>query len=209
MGGVMPSSRARLKAAGALAVIVVCAVAVAACFWQIHGVVLQIFALITLFIAFRAAPPVARWLAGLPIIHRVVFYLLLAAVVRGHFTLSTQTYYPFVAWDIFSRVNNEDTDSCRELIGTTANGKSVRLLVEQLFPSIVQFDLPPEDKPDQMDRLVAAMVKVYNARHAADPVREVDLMLMVVKLHPPPAQSNSQPSCELLKRYDISSAPSS
>ena len=43
----------------------------------------------------------------------------------------------------------------------------------------------------------------------ADPVREVDLMLMAVKLHLPPGQSRTQPSCELLHRFDLSPARSS
>jgi hypothetical protein len=209
MGGVMPMSRARLQTMGAIVIMVVCAAAVLAFTWQIHRVVLQVYALIALFIAFHAAPPVARWRAGVPVVHCAIFYSLLAAVVAGHFSMNKERYFPFVAWNIFSKVNEEQIVSCPELIGTTANGKSVRLLVEQLFPSIVQFDLPPPDKPDQMARLVTALAKAYNARHAADPVREVDLMLMAVKLHPPPGQSHSEPSCEFLHRYDISSAPSS
>jgi hypothetical protein len=60
-----------------------------------------------------------------------------------------------------------------------------------------------------MDRLVAAVAAEYNRQHAADPVREVDLMLMAVKLHLPPGQLRSQPSCELLHRFDLSPAPSS
>jgi hypothetical protein len=209
MSAVQPSSRAWISTVTAIAVIVACAVTVTYFYWGIRGLILQIYAVTALFIAFRSAPPLVRWLAGLPLIHRSILYALLAAVVAGHFSLSTRRYYPFVAWDIFSAVSEQETVFCRELVGTTADGKSVRLLVEQLFPSVVQFDLPSKDEPEQMNSLVAALAKAYNARHAADPVREIDLMLMAVKLHPPPGQSHSQPSCELLQRYDISSAPSS
>lgn len=200
------TSSARLHA-GAIAVIVACVIAITYTFRQIHGIIFEIFALTALLIAFRATPSVAHWLAGLPLIHRAIFYLLLAAVVAGHFTSNTRTYYPFVAWDIFAATSNQETVFDRELLGTTAHGKSVRLLVEQLFPSIVQFDLPKND-PAKMDLLVAALAKAYNAQHGDDPVREVDLMLMAVKLHPKSGQSHNQPSCELLQRYDVSSAPS-
>lgn len=202
-------TRARLSAAGAIAVIVACVVALTYYFWPIHALLFEAYVLAAIFVAFRAASPVARWLSGLPVIHQVVFYALLAAVVVGHFTSNKRSYFPFVAWDIFSAVSPQDTVTCSELIGTTADGKSVRLLAEQLFPSIIQFDFPPQNEPDKMARLVTALAKAYNTHHAADPVREVDLMLMAVKLHPPPGQSNSQPSCEFLQRYDISSAPSS
>jgi hypothetical protein len=160
-------------------------------------------------IALRPAPPVARWLAATPVAHRFIVYALLLAVVAGHFTLSTRRFFPFVAWDIFSSVSEQETVFCRELIGTTASQKKVRLLAEQLYPSIIQFDLPPSTQSAKLDRLVAAMAKTYDAQHAADPLREVDLMLMAVKLHQPPGQPRSQPSCELLQRFDLSPGPSS
>ena len=202
-------TRARLSAAGAVAVIVACVAALTYCYWPIHALLFEVYVLAALFVAFRAAPPVRRWLAALPLVYRAIFYTLLAAVVAGHLTSDKRTYYPFVAWDIFSAVSNQETVFCRELVGTTTDGKPVRLLVEQLFPSIIQFDLPPGNRSDQTARLAAVLARAYNAHHATDPVREVDLMLMAVKLHPPPGQSNSQPSCEFLQRYDILSAPSS
>jgi hypothetical protein len=210
----MPSlTRARLSAVGAIAVMAACVAALTCFFWQVHALLFEVGTLAAFFVAFRAALPVARWLAGLPTIHRAIFYALLAAVVAGHFAANVtggkRIGYPFIAWDIFSNVSETETVSCRELIGTTADGKTVRLLVEQLFPSIIQFDLPLPDEPEKMARLVTALARAYNARHAADPVREVDLMLMAVKLHPPPGQSNRQPSCKFLQRYDISSAPAS
>jgi hypothetical protein len=204
---VTSSTRARLSAAAAIAVIVACVALLTFCLWQIHALLFEAYALTAFFVAFRAAPPVRNWLAELPRTHRAIFYMLLGAVLVGHFTSNKRSYYPFVAWDIFSALSNQETVTCRELIGTTADGKSVRLLVEQLFPSIIQFDLPPENKPDQTAHLATALAKAYNARHAADPVREVNLMLVTVQLHPPPGPSSSPPTC--LQRYAISSAPSS
>ena len=189
--------------------IAVCLATLTYYLWPIHGLLFEVYALTGLFIAFRAAPPVKRWLAGLPPLHRGIFYVLLAVVVAGHLRSDKRTYFPFVAWDIFSAVSEQDTVSCRELIGTTVSGKSVRLLVEQLFPSIVQFDLPPQNEPEQMAHLVTALARAYNARHTADPVRQVDLVRMAVQLHSPSRPSHRPPSCQFLQRYDISSAPSS
>ncbi len=204
-----PPARAQLATAAAVAVIVVCFAALTVYFWPVWRYVLQIYAVAAVLVALRAAPPMARWLASIPVAHRSVSYVLLAAVVAGHFTLQQKRYYPFVVWDIFSAVGEQETVFCRELVGTTATGKQVRLLVEQLFPSIIQFDLPPDSQPEAMNRLVAALVQQYNAHHADDPVREVDLMLLAVKLHLPPGQTRSQPSCELLQRFDLSPEHSS
>jgi hypothetical protein len=209
MARVKPTTSARLQAAGAITVIVVCAVAVAAFYWPIHHLILQVYAVAALLIGLHACPPIARWLASTPVAHRVVLYALLAAVIAGHFTLQQRRYFPFVVWDIFSAVNEQETVFSDELVGTTASGKQIRLVVEQLFPSIVQFDLPPHDEPLKMERLVRVLAAQYNQHHATDPVREVDLFLMAVKLHLPPGQSRVQPSCELLHRFDLSPAPSS
>jgi hypothetical protein len=206
---VTPPDRASLLPAVSIAVIVTCLAALTWELWPIHGLVFQVCALMALLAAFRACPPIARWLAGTPIAHRAVCYVLLAAVAAGHFSLSTRRWYPFVAWDIFSSVSEQETVFCRELIGTTESQKQVRLLVEQLYPSIIQFDLPLSDQPANLDLLVAAMAKTYDAGHPADPLRHIDLMLMAVKLHPPLTQTRSQPSCELLQRFDLSSGPSS
>lgn len=177
--------------------------------WPIHRYVFQIFAVAVVLAGLHAAPPISRWLAATPVAHRSILYLLLALVVAGHFTLQQKKYYPFVVWDIFSAVNEQQTVFCRELIGKTASDKQVRLLVEQLYPSIIQFDLPSDKEPEKMALLVAAMAKTYNAQHPSDPLREVDLMLMAVKVHHPLEETRPQPSCELLQRFDLSSAPSS
>lgn len=189
----------------ALAVITLCVGILVYLLWPIHRLVLQAVALLVFFLGFRFCPPLTRWFVRMPALHRLAFSLLLGAVVIGHFSLTTYRYYPFVAWEIFSAVSEKDSVLCRELIGTTEQGKSVRLLVEQLFPSIVQFNLPPASEDQQMEKLVHALAQAYNANHAADPVRQVDLMLMAVDLHPSSREFRTEPSCELLQRYDISS----
>ncbi len=191
-----------------LALIAVCLALFTWLAWPIHRYLLQVYAVVALLIALRAAPPMARHLAGMPAVHRAIIYGLILAVVAGHFTLQQKRYFPFVVWDIFCAVSEQETVFCRELIGTTASQKKVRLLVEQLYPSIIQFDLPPRDQPDKLDLLVSALARTYNQQHPADPLREVDLMLMAVKLHPPAGESR-QPSCEFLQRFDLSPGPSS
>jgi hypothetical protein len=168
----------------------------------------QAYLLIAILLAFRYWPPMIRWFKSMPVAHRAVFGVLIGAMILGHYTLNGRSYYPYVVWEIFPFVREEDPVTCREFIATTEGGRKVRLLVEQLFPSIVQFN-PPLDAEGNplpvMEPLVRSLARVYNEHHAADPVRHVDLMIMAVKLHPPASESRALPSCELLKRYDISS----
>jgi hypothetical protein len=164
----------------------------------------QAYLLIVIVVAFRHWPPMRRWLARMPLFHRVAFGMIVGAMVAGHFSVHSRTYFPFVSWEIFPFVREEDPVSCREFLATTTSGKSVRLLVEQLFPSIVQFDPPPTDSP-AMTHLVHVMATVYNQRHAADPVERVDLVRLAVKLHPSANESGDPPACEFLKTFDTSS----
>jgi hypothetical protein len=169
----------------------------------------QAYLLIVVLLAFRYWPPMIRWIGAMPLVHRIAFGVLIAAMILGHFTLNGRTYFPYIAWEIFPFARDDDPVTCREFIATTASGQQVRLLVEQLFPSIVQFDLPLDKSGNlqpSAEALACALAKIYNEHHAADPVRRVDLMLMAVPLHPSPTESRAEPSCELLKRYDISSA---
>jgi hypothetical protein len=168
----------------------------------------QLIVLLIILRAFCYWPPFVRWLGRMPVPHRVVFGLLIAGVIYGHYTLDGRTRYPFIVWEIFGVPRHDDPVECRELIATTADGKQVRLLVEQLFPSIIQFNLPLDKNGDPlptMEPLVHAMAKIYNQLHPDDPVRQVDLVVMGVQLHPSPDESRHEPSCELLKHYAISS----
>ena len=166
-------------------------------------------ALLFIFIrAFCYWPPFVRWVTAMPVPHRVIFAVIIGAMILGHFSLTPRTSYPFISWFIFPAVREEDPVTCREFIATTESGKKVRLLVEQLFPSIVQIyplDDPAHYSPERLESLTYAMVRSYNRRHTGDPVCGVDLVLMSVQLHPPIGESRAQPSCQLLKRYEISS----
>jgi hypothetical protein len=165
----------------------------------------QAYLLIVILLAFRYWPPMVRWVASMPVTHRVVFGILIGSMILGHYTLNGRTYFPFVVWEIFPFVHEDDPVTCREFIATTGSGNKVRLLVEQLFPSIVQVNPLDGYSPEATERLVRALAKVYNEHHAGDPVQQVDLFVMAIKLHPPAGESRAQPSCELLKHYDISS----
>jgi len=165
----------------------------------------QAYLLLVILLAFRYWPPMIRWVASMAVSHRVVFGVLIGGMILGHYTLNGRTYFPFVVWEIFPFVNEQNPVTCREFIATTASGDKVRLLVEQWVPSIVQVNPLESYPPETIEHLARALAKIYNEHHAADPVRKVDLVLMAVQLHPPANESRAQPSCELLKHYDISS----
>ncbi len=157
-------------------------------------------------------PPFAAWLKAMPVAHRIVFGVLVGGMFLGHFTWNGRTYFPFVVWEIFPHAEARTTVTAHEFIGQTASGRKVRLLAEQLFPSIVQIDrvedLDQGYGEGTTEALAVALARMYDAQHAADPLREVDLMEMAVNLHPPAGESRNEPSCELLKSYDVSSVPS-
>ncbi len=167
-----------------------------------------------LFITLRAFcywPPLARWVKSMPAFHRAAFFLLIGGMIVGHYTVDSRRFYPYVSWFIFPSVREDDPVTCREFIATTSGGKQVRLIVEQLFPSIVQIyplDDPQHFSDAQLDDLAPSLAAAYNRLHPDDPVRNVDLVVMAVKLHPPSTESRAEPSCQLLKRYEISSARS-
>jgi len=201
------AARASLRLHPAITIIVIC-LCLALIVWKISYVIPfqvagQAYLVIITLLAFRYWPPMAYWVARMPVFHRIVFILLIGGMIAGHFTLSTRKFFPFMAWEIFPAVREEDPVTCRELIATTASGKNVRLLVEQLIPSIVQFNLPKDHAA--IEHLARVLAKIYNQKCADDPIRRVDLMVMAVKLHPPGNESRPEPSCELLKCYDISS----
>jgi hypothetical protein len=172
----------------------------------------QGFLLIIVLRGFCYAPQLRPWTAGMPVPHRAVFGVLIGAMILGHFTFDNRSYFPFVAWEIFPVVRENDPVVCPEMIATTAGGKQVRLLVEQLFPSIVQvdpLDSPAHYPPDKLEELVRASARMYDELHPGDPILYVDLVDKAVRLHPPPNELRTLPSCTLLKRYEISSGRSS
>jgi hypothetical protein len=168
----------------------------------------QLLLLIIVLRIFCYWPPMVRWVASMPVPHRIIFALIIGGMMLGHYTLNSRKYFPYVAWEIFPFVNEQNPVTCREFIATTQSGRQVRLLAEQLFPSIVQIfplDDPGHFPPETTDHLAQAMTHEYNLLHPDDPVRQVDLIVKAVQLHPPANESRTEPSCQLLKRYDFSS----
>ena len=203
-GDDQPDHRA---AAIAVAIIVLC---IALIMWLVsYAVPLklagQAYLLLVILLAFRYWPPMIRCVASMPVAHRIVFGLLIGCMALGHYTLRGRSYFPFIVWEIFPFAREDDPVTCREFIATTASGDKVRLLVEQLFPSIVQVNPLDGYSPEATEHLARALAKAYNQHHADDPVQQIDLFVMAVRLHPPAGESRAQPSCELLNHYDISS----
>ncbi len=173
----------------------------------------QLALLLILVRALWAWPPFTQWLRAMPWAHRVVLGVLMGGMFLGHYTFNGRAYFPFVVWEIFPHAEeNADVVKAQQFYGKTASGQKVRLLVEREFPSIIQVDrietLDGTYGAGTTDDLALVLAKMSNARHAADPVREVDLVEVAVDLHPPAGESRNEPSCELLKSYDVSSAPS-
>jgi hypothetical protein len=166
----------------------------------------QAYAMIAMVLAFRYWPPILRLVASMPAAHRVVFGVLIGGMILGHYTLNGRSFYPFIVWEIFPHAAEPcETVNAHEFIATTANGTKVRLIAERLFPSLVQIDRVETMTPALSEKLARVLAKKYNEFHADNPVRQVDLMNMVVQLHPPANESRAEPSCELLKHYDVSS----
>lgn len=166
----------------------------------------QAYAMIAMLLAFRYWPPMFRLVASMPVVHRVVFVVLIGGMILGHYTLNGRTYFPFVVWEIFPhKAENNGTVNAYEFIATKADGQKVRLIAEQLFPSLVQIDRVDTMTPELTEKLARALAKKYNEYHADNPVRQVDLMNMIVQLHPPANESRAEPSCELVKHYNVSS----
>ena len=166
----------------------------------------QAYAMIAILLGFRYWPPMFRLVASMPVAHRVVFGVLIGGMILGHYTLNGRTYYPFVVWEIFPHAAEiNGTVNAHEFIATRADGSKVRLIAEQLFPSLVQIDRVDTMSPALTEKLARVLAKKYNEYHADNPVRVVDLMNMIVQLHPPANESRAEPSCELLKHYDVSS----
>ena len=202
----MKAERRPLKAhpAIAVAVIVLCLALLGWEFWGIHLIFFEVLALAALVLGLRYCPPIMRWFSGMPVPHRIVFALIFAVMIKGHFTFDSRRFFPFVPWEIFSNVREVDPVSTREFLAATSAGKSVRLLPEQLFPSIVEFDPPAQNNSALMSRLVHALATEYNRQHPNDPARRVDLVQISIKLHPA-ADDTSSPPCQLLNSYDVSS----
>jgi hypothetical protein len=172
----------------------------------------QLFLTLVLVRLFWFWPAFKQWLKDMPVAHRVVFGVLIGGMIFGHYSFNGRSYFPFVVWEIFPHLEPGDTASARQFYGKTASGEKVRLLAEQQFPSLVQIDrietLDSAYGPGTTDDLALALARMYNAHHAADPVQEVDLVEVTVNLHPPAGEIHAEPPCELLKTYDVSSAPS-
>jgi hypothetical protein len=170
------------------------------------GVAIQFYLLAAAAVAFWYWPPAALWIGRMPFVHRLIFVAMLGGMIYGNFALDGRRYFPFVTWDIFGFLREEDPITCREFWAVTASGKGVRLIVEQLFPSIVQCNLPTSNDAIEMTHLVEALADRYNRLHEDDPVRQVDLVSIAVRLHP--ATPAGPPQCDILRHYEISSGHS-
>ncbi len=155
-------------------------------------------------------PPVFRLIKQMSPAHLVVMILCVGSFLVGHLWISSRATFPIMSWYIFTGPNDFDEVRCREMFGVFKDGKEKRLLVEQIFPSIVQFNLPIDSvdgkRSPSMPRIIFAIGAEYNRLHPDNPVIRVDLRELVVPVRP--SSPEQKPSWTSLESYTISSDPS-
>jgi hypothetical protein len=138
------------------------------------------FCLFSLLVFFLSVSSIRQFLSGMSWTHRLVVVALLGGIIWGHFDRRND-YFPFVTWQLFSDARQDDPVVEDEFIGTTRDGKSVRLLVEQLFPSVTWFQIPTDSVV--RSHLARVLAERFNSSHA-DPVERIDLVRASAKLRP-------------------------
>jgi hypothetical protein len=118
------------------------------------------FCLFSLLVFLLSVSSVRQFLGGMSWVHRIVVAALFGCVIWGHFDRQN-VYFPFVTWQLFSDTRQDDPVVEDEFIGTTRSGKSVRLLVEQLFPSVTWFQIPTD--PEIRSRLAGVLAERFNS----------------------------------------------
>jgi len=110
-----------------------------------------------------------------------------------------QTSFPFVQWDMFSRIESSDRITYYEYEGTRADGSRVRLNAAALFPPMrharltaaLMHQVEAADRDPSADRTalvetIAALGREFNRSHRADPVRAVEIVKTTIELEQPP-----------------------
>jgi hypothetical protein len=136
-------------------------------------------------------------------------------LLGGQMISSGETSYPFPDWDMYT-VSNPADPRFVDYMAELSSGREVRLLIGQLFPAGGRHFRARIDKAAyatdtaqggsndaqaaaDLDALLAAVTREYNARHPGDPVRTIRLWVGTV-----PARSYKGPasiSKHLLREY--------
>ncbi len=165
----------------------------------------QMYFWIWFLISFVTFPPISRHLSKIPMPHAVVTVLVMALLIGGHFTNNNFKYFPIMAWAIFPYSFDLADVKCGEMIGIHADKTETRLLVEQIIPSIVQFDLPRDLNDPRMPATIQAIAHEYNLLHPANPVVTVEIREFSVPIRPQPGE---KPTWTTLTSFTVSSDPS-
>jgi hypothetical protein len=155
-----------------------------------------------LFAALVFHPSVRAFLERMPAPHLVVLAALFFAFAAGqHFeSIRSQTFFPFIQWDMFSRVESAERITYYEYEGVTAGGSRVRLNATALFPPLRHSRLTASlmarvgdaDRVPRADReallaLLAAVGREHNRGRTADPIRAVEVVATTTdRLRAPP-----------------------
>jgi hypothetical protein len=155
-----------------------------------------------IFTALVLHPSVRAFLTRMPAPHLAVFAAIFFAFAAGHHFEShrRQTFFPFVQWDMFSRVESDERITYYEYEGITAGGSRVRLNATPLFPPMrhsrltaaLLYRVRNADRNPRADRtalvaLLAAIGREHNRVGAADPIRAIEVVGTTTdRLHAPP-----------------------
>ncbi len=146
--------------------------------------------------------PFFLWLASFPALRelfaglgkgRQIFFLGLAGLIFiGQIASDNRRLYPFLQWRMYCSIN--PTDSYVEYAATHASGTRSHLPFAKLAPTTSTHDFmerfghkvkkiadPAAPTADEAARLalfreeMSELMKIYNARHAADPIRAIEV----------------------------------
>jgi hypothetical protein len=163
--------------------------------------------------------PVRRQLAAIarliPNAYRMTSLLGAGLLLGGHVISRGEATYPVTAWDMYT-ASNPDDPRYVDYLAELRSGREVRLLIAQLFPAggkhlrgrvdaaafAVQRAMNGPDEQRavaELEALLMAVTREYEARHPEDPIRTIRLWIGTV-----PARNYEGPasiSRALLREY--------
>ncbi len=86
--------------------------------------------------AVAAVPVFGRYLAGLPLPHRLLLIGMTGMMCIGQFAHRDFYFFPFVQWSMYTAGSARETITYQEIIATLENDERLLINPERLFPSL-------------------------------------------------------------------------